>query len=998
MAMEKVMVRGVAVRLHHELKRQIDRNLQSVGQKEEYTEHQIEGAVMAWFNVFTVLRWMEVNRVGSDLCQGLSVLLQQSEDGVCLDRLMVQVRRLAECVPYVFHRAVELDEGLRPQCVLGHGGILSLLVEEMGQDVWRPVQILGWMFQYANGQKKDEVFRQLKNKIKIGKQSVPVATQLFTPQWIVRYMAENSLAMKLQGGKRWKYQERGNKQSDAVHDRLKEILKKKRPEEIRCIDPCMGSGHILVELFDLLTECYRQIGVKGKEAACRILKYNLYGVDIDPVVSELAGISLFLKASLYSGELIGEQIHVACCEYDEEWIRVKEKYPEMTESVIYLDQVMSQASVAGALLKPEKMDYEGLLKKCETRQSRQMVSSAAMLSEEYDVVITNPPYLSTSGMDREMQEYLKKHYPDTCMDLSIAMMQRSQSLACRDGLIAMINIPVWMTLSSYSRYRQSLLNQTTLLSMLLMGRGVFGSDFGTCVFVMLNQRVMGYKGSYRKLYDKKSEVESVSRKEKRYFSDHCRYIQDQQDFLQLPGTPVAYALNEKLRDSFERGQSVDSLASVRQGMATGNNEKYLRFWFEVPVDQIAFGCHDLEEFLNSHKKYVPYNKGGAYCKWYGNQDYVLCFDEQSRKDLAVSGNRMPSRQYYFNPCLTWSKVTIGGFSMRMLPAGFVFDVSGCSVFTDRKRSLELLGFFNSPAAARILSYFSPTVNYEVGHIKALPVLPYMDEQTQNRIEENIELSRQDRGQFETCFEFECHPLICGLPLQKAMEQWKQQCQSRYDRVRENEEKINEKIDQIYQNPVEEQEKTVITMHHFCETRSGKDRWCITESEAVKSLLSYAAGCLTGRYSLKKKGIINDPKKPGYLVLKENTIMKQLREWLQEALQKVDVEEDLCWIAQHLAGRGSCEDKIGHYMVTQFYRDHCRYYQNHPLYWLFSGSHLQVLVYCHQARRAVDELIVQNEDPQLAAKLKKHAEKEEYPDPEKGFKMNLEVFKDCMMKN
>ena len=609
-----------------------------------------------------------------------------------------------------------------------------------------------------------------------------------------------------------------------------------------------------------------------------------------------------------------------------------------------------------------------------------LVQVAEALAQKYDVSVTNPPYMGSGNMGAKLLKYVKAYYPETSSDMSTVFMEKCNKFTKVNGFISMINIPVWMYLSSYVDFRARLLTSTTVSSLLYFGRGVFGSDFGTTAFVILNSYIKQYIGLYKKLFERKVEVEPLEVKERKFFDDDGVYVNKQDNFWKVSGNPYAYNMTPNMQRTFEVGKIIDSIASPRQGMATGNNDKFLRLWYEVCREDMVADCSSVEAFHETGKLYAPYNKGGAYRKWYGNQDYVIKFNKQNYDILATVGNHLPSRQYYFNHSLTWSKVTMGGFSMRYMPDGFVFDVSGCSLFASDTLLYPLLGFLNSKIAAVYFGFFSPTVNYEVGNIKAMPFIRQNEEVLTEIVQENIKMAKCDWDAYETSWNYKRHPLIRSVStVADAFAQWEAECDQRFVQLKANEEEMNRIFIDIYGLQDEltpEVEDKDVTVRKADLQRD------------IKSLISYAVGCMFGRYSPLKDGLLyaggdwdytaiqqalmdaigknefssDDMVWDANFIDKDNIIpicddeyfdddiVGRFVKFIEAVYGKDTLEENLKVIADALGGKSQPREVIRNYFLNDFYADHCKIYQKRPIYWLFDSGKkngFKALIYMHR---------------------------------------------------
>ena len=1002
-------------------------------------EEVMEEVAYTWFNRLIALRFMEVNgylptrvRVFTDeennfKPQIIDEALHLDLDGLNMDKvyefknanqteelykylLITQCNALNSVLPGMFQHISDYTELLLPDNLLREGSVIEQMISTIPEEDWQDaVQIIGWLYQYYNAEKKDKVFAALKKNVKITKENIPAATQLFTPDWIVRYMVENSLGRlwveghpndELKSG--WKYYLEEAKQEPEVQTQLTEIRKEyaaMTPEQIKCIDPCCGSGHILAYLFDVLVQIYESYGYTTREAVESIVKNNLYGLDIDDRAAQLAYFAVMMKARQYDRRFFSRQIqpNVYAIQESNGIDRYTLEYFCNGDSKlkVAMDSIITEmhdAKEYGSILNITPVDFAALYARFdEVRDDISMskesvlnnllplVQVAEALAQKYDVSVTNPPYMGSGNMGAKLLKYVKAYYPETSSDMSTVFMEKCNKFTKVNGFISMINIPVWMYLSSYVDFRARLLTSTTVSSLLYFGRGVFGSDFGTTAFVILNSYIKQYIGLYKKLFERKVEVEPLEVKERKFFDDDGVYVNKQDNFWKVSGNPYAYNMTPNMQRTFEVGKIIDSIASPRQGMATGNNDKFLRLWYEVCREDMVADCSSVEAFHETGKLYAPYNKGGAYRKWYGNQDYVIKFNKQNYDILATVGNHLPSRQYYFNHSLTWSKVTMGGFSMRYMPDGFVFDVSGCSLFASDTLLYPLLGFLNSKIAAVYFGFFSPTVNYEVGNIKAMPFIRQNEEVLTEIVQENIKMAKCDWDAYETSWNYKRHPLIRSVStVADAFAQWEAECDQRFVQLKANEEEMNRIFIDIYGLQDEltpEVEDKDVTVRKADLQRD------------IKSLISYAVGCMFGRYSIYKEGLtyaggewdynsFEDMAwiaegKPEVLSFYSRThffpdqdniipictdeyfaddIVRKFIKFVSVVYGRDTLEENLKFITDALGGNGQPREVIRNYFLNDFYADHCKIYQKRPIYWLFDSGKkngFKALIYMHR---------------------------------------------------
>lgn len=730
-----------------------------------------------------------------------------------------QCAALGDCLPRLFEQVDDYMPLLLALSFTDKDGVVCHLVNDIPESDWLEednkggaVQIVGWLYQYYNTEPKEQVFANLKKNIKISAENIPAATQLFTPDWIVRYMVENSLGRLWSEGhpdfdkSEWKYYLDEAPQEPQVAQQLAELRKgyaALTPEDIKCIDPSMGSGHILAYLFDVLMQIYRSAGYTDRDAAASIVEHNLYGLDIDDRAAQMAYFVVMMKGCHYDSRFLRRHLNPH--------VYAIQESGELTADA--LGRLGKQESTARALLDGFKnaKEYGSILQPKVTlaeldalqEQLREvdgasdmgsftdqfvagqllrvlcpLVEQARMLVQKYDVVVTNPPYMGGSGMDARLSDYVKKVYPDSKSDLFAVFIERCAQMDKRDGYQAMITQPSLLFLTSFEKLRERIISQQSICSLLHMGRGIFGIDFGSTSFVIRNSYAKGYKGEYFRLHERTfqyieptdiaglflnaknshdysydfalydtgvgivEQPESIKKK-KVYFETA------QDNFSKIPGSPVAYWVSNQFIMTFEIGTSLSKIAPTRKGMFTGNNDLWLKLWFEV--DNTKF-C----------KTFMPYNKGGEYRKWYGNNDYVVnwCSNGESIANYKGSGNI--STKLFFKPCLTWSLVTSYKPSFRAITDCYhVMGDAGPIVVTNRENNNYILGLLNSKYAENVAYLIAPTINFSNGAAGAIPVIFNENKQKNidSLVENNINLSKSDWDSFETSWDFKRHPLV-----------------------------------------------------------------------------------------------------------------------------------------------------------------------------------------------------------------------------------------------
>lgn len=1009
----------------------------------------IEETAYTWFNRLIAIRFMEVNgylptrtrvlssETGSNtpdlVAQYLDVDLGMSDEeiekvaGSIKDNryddafallFVKQCNALNELLPRLFETTDDYMELLLKLSYTSDGVVRMLVdtipessfnVEEEGQ-----VEIIGWLYQYYNTEPKDETFNLLKKNVKISKEKIPSATQLFTPDWVVRYMVENSLGRLWVDGHKesllkdsWKYYIEEEIQSDSVKeelDRMRASISCLSPEDIKVIDPAMGSGHILVYAFDILFSIYEEQGFSTRDIPQMIIENNLYGLDIDKRASQLAYFALMMKGCQYNRRFLrrGVQPHLLEIVESNDINKGHLKYfgshmidTQKSDCILLIRQLLDvfhDAKKYGSLLKIPSFDWDKLSEFVDDldtigqitldfygiehtqKKLRNMIEIAELLNVKYHAVCTNPPYMGIRNMDIEISDFLKEEYPDTKFDLSTAFMEKTVGMCAENGYMSMINIPVWMFLSSYEKLRHSLINCQTITNMLHFGRGVFGSDFGTTAFVIQKQHIRGYLGVFYKLFEKQGAVDSLEVKEQWFFEGKGRYVADHSCFENIPGEPIAYWVKNK--ELFSKGTPMEVVANPRQGLKTLDNERFLRNWYEVSFEKIGFDFCDTESAGASSFKWFPINHGGEYHRYYGNNCMLVNWENDGfeMKQLAVEKYNSITRTItnigsYFKEGITWTVISSASTSFRRYANGFLFSNSGQSIVPDNSDLLDYLtGFLNTKIVQYILAVLSPTLGFESGYLKKIPIR--VDQEKRSYIEslarEAISIAKADWDSFETSWDFETHPFLKqdANNLIEAYESWKLECSMRFDRMKEIDEELNSLFIAIYGLESElspDIEDDSITIYRADKVND------------VKTFLSFAVGCMFGRYSISENGLIyaggrNKSGLASSYIDDDNCIPVTDEEYftddivgkLCELLVKLYgtdmLQMNLDFIANSLGGKGkSSKEVIRNYYLNDFVKDHCSMYSfgssgRKPIYWMFdSGKQngFKCLIYMHR---------------------------------------------------
>ena len=846
--------------------------------KEKGYEQVMEEVAYTWFNRFSALRFMEVNgylpshvRVFTDeennfKPQIISEAIHLELDGLDMEKvyaykeandndelykylLITQCNALNSVLPGMFQKIADYTELLFPDNLLREGSVIQQMIELIPEDDWKDaVQIIGWLYQYYNSEKKDDVFAALKKNVKITKENIPAATQLFTPDWIVRYMVENSLGrLWLEGhpdvkeqllpteeeqsayvaGNRdpedtkWHYYLEEAEQEPEVQAQLAEIRKEYAaltPEQLKVIDPCSGSGHILAYMFDVLMKIYESYGYTTREAVASIVENNLYGLDIDDRAAQLAYFAVMMKARQYDRRFfsrgiqphvyaIAESNHVDSFALDY-FCNGDAKLKKAMDTII---SELHDAKEYGSIITVSQQEWSALYdrfaeitedinmsRETALRELLPLVQVAEALVQKYDAVVTNPPYMGSSGMNAKLTDFVKKNYPDSKSDLFSCFIEHSNGMIKRNRFNCMVTMQSWMFLSSFEKMREKVLRTKSITNLMHMENMVMGIAFGTAVTVFRNDYVTGYKGTYNQI-----KLQDIENDKPRVFPVlENRFAQTSTDsFSKIPGSPVAYWVSEAVLECY-KNSSIYDYAKPCKGIDTGDNNIFLRLWHEIAENKLFLPkgkpcCTD--DFL--HLKWFPYNKGGNYRRWYGNNEYVLNWEGNGNKLRQFKGSNLRNKDRYFEQGITWSTVTSGKSSFRFFTFGFLFDNGGSCLFAD-KHLLYIQGLLNSCVSQELLS-IQPTLNNQPGTIGSIPLILSPGEPTvDDFVNTNIALSKNDWDSFETSWDFVTHPFItyrsgagfADIPMNKwqyriadAYHTWESNATAQFDLLKKNEE-------------------------------------------------------------------------------------------------------------------------------------------------------------------------------------------------------------------
>ena len=1126
-------------------------------------EELIEESAYTWFNRLTALAFMEANgyieekmifnngvknepaiidnyyefeffkNLDSDLQKELHNLRDENTPNSIEKLYSILMEEkcedLSNIIPFIFKKKGTYSDILFPTGLLMENSLLVRLREEIGAEA--PIELIGWLYQFYNSEKKDQVFEALKKNTKIVKENIPAATQLFTPDWIVKYMIENSLGKLVLESTginenikdNWKYY---------IDSELDKNSEKIKIENMKILDPAMGSGHILVYAFDLLFEMYENLGWSTKESVLSILKNNLYGLEIDERAGQLASFALMMKAREKFSRLFSVLKREEDFKLNTLIIEESNSLSERVKNRIKANNLnnlnkiiedFEDAKEYGSILKLKSIDKEILEKEfyllkesfnnneqetlifnedemiIDINEELELIGSLIKqhiaLTNQYEIVVTNPPYMGGKGFSPKLKTYVEKNYKDSKSDLFAVFIERCNEFTKKNCYTSMITMPSWLFLSSFENIRKYMISNLKIESLLHMGRGIFGIDFGSVAFTLKKEIPDEKKTNYYRLHKRNfqhiyyNDIEKIFLNSKENFNykynfdlyrddegvnvipnfsinngQQIRFQAKQKDFEKIPGSPVAYWVSDKVREIFEKNQKLGEVGEAKQGLATADNNRFLRLWNEVSYNKIGYNMANSDEALESKKKWFPYNKGGEIRKWYGNQEYLVNWENDGYeiKNFYDEKGKLRSRpqntEYYFKESISWGLITSAGSSFRYFPKGFIYDVSGMSYFLE-KNKFNYLGILNTKVYSDFTKIINPTINLQVGDVLALPATEIKNEKFNNLVQQNIDISKEEWDSRETSWDFEKLSLVDGKDLRTAFENYCSHWRDNFVQLHKNEEELNRLFIEIYELQDEMDEKvsfddiTILKKEaKIVEIDNSKAREFSSESERylydrgvslefnkdelVKQFLSYAIGCIMGRYSTNKPGLImansDDvlelssnkflvkdtngdirqeveteflPDEFGILPITaekdfSNDIVERVKEFVKFVYGEESLKDNLNFIAEALGNKDnkSAEEILRAYFITAFYKDHLQRYQNRPIYWLMNSGKknaFSCLFYMHRyepltvARVRADYLIPYQEmlenkrkfierqlsDDDISAKEKKNIEKQ-----------------------
>lgn len=1063
---EPYCISGKEIEQRRRLKEVIENKAADTDYSTAY-KYVIEEVAYTWFNRLIAVRFMEVNdylpghirvlssetgKMEPDLVttpfdaeiiftsteeERIIHLKQDNKIDELFRMLFIkQCNALNELLPALFEKTNDYTEILLNLSVIDQEGVVYHLVHDIPEedfDINRggQVEIIGWLYQYYNTELNEIVYDGNMSKSRVTKDLLPAATTIYTPDWAIQYMVQNSLVRMWVKSHRdtpieeWKYYLDENEQSEEMNYYIENNSSKNvRIEDIKILDPCMGSGHILVYAFEVFMTLYELQGYPIRDIPELILTNNIYGLDIDNRAAQLAYFAIMMKACQYDRRFLRKKVQPNVYSIPEsnginenhvEYLGISLNPIQREKAISQVKGILNNFADAkeyGSILNIPNYDWN-LIKEfiddTETNESQMtfetlgleetrhkllnMIAVAKVLSQKYYVVVTNPPYLGNSRFSPKLDEYVKLHFPEVKTDLSMVMYKHAIEKLCEeDGYVSFITTSSWMTLSSFELLRKYIQDNVSIISLVDFGTELFEGKVG-------HNPIVAWVTQKAKIDCKMTAIRLVdycysrrAEKEIQYFNEKNRYYVKQSSFQQIPGAPIAYWVSDKLFECFKNSQKLSEVTETRKGLATSNNNRFLRLWFEISRENMFTDCNSNAECKALPYKWYPHNKGGAFNKWYGNNEYVINWkdDGYEIRNFKNEKGKLLSRPqntiYNFKQAITWSKITSGSFSARFCSGGFLFDDAAAICHSNDKNELMyILALLNTTIVQYVVKILNPTINLQISDVGNIPIIRD-NEQSEKIISlsrEAIEISKDDWDSFETSWDFKKHPLVENIYFTPVVEQsesettyntlitgetsiklafnlWETESTERFNKLKQNEEELNRIFIDIYglQNELtSDVEDKDVTVHKADLHRD------------VKSLISYAVGCMFGRYSLDTEGIIyaggdwDDSKYSTFIPDIDNCIPITDEEyfeddivglfcaWLKKVYGENTLEENLEFIAKALGNKGNTSREIiRNYFLNDFMKDHFKTYQKRPIYWLFdSGKQngFKALIYLHR---------------------------------------------------
>ena len=950
-------------------------------------------------------------------------------------------------MPFLFERIDDYTELLLPEDLLSNASILAYLREAMTPDVCEDVEVIGWLYQFYISEKKDEVFAGLKKNVKISAENIPAATQLFTPHWIVRYLVENSL------GRIWML----NRPASRLKQRMDyyiapeepetDFLRIPRPEEIKVCDPAAGSGHMLTYAFDLLYAIYEEEGYEAGRIPALILKHNLTGIEIDDRAGALAAFALAMKAAAKLGRrrflrmevkpdiIVLQNVSFTPAEMMEVGSVVGRDL--FTDELRDTLKQFEQAKNFGSLIAPNLRGPAETLRVVETRnfgtdlllrevQERviTVLRMAEALVPKYHVVVANPPYMGGKGMNGKLGDFAKAKFPDSKSDLFAMFMERALALTLPTGMIAMINMQSWMFLSSFEKLRGNILSNGTFLTMAHLGERAFDSIGGavvsTTAFVLRAGSNVSHKAEYIRLIDGRSEAEKSRRllQAAKDPSPASIHRVSSEKYFTVPGSPITYWLSDETFELFRYSNKLVDIFKPKVGLNTTDNGQFLRLWHEVSQSKAGYGYSDSEEAKNSGFKWFPYNKGGSYRRWYGNFDYFLNWGNDgydiksaiANDPAKQAGGRVVNEDCYFRSSLSWSLAGAKIFSVRFSPKGAVFDVGGSSIFPDEDKAMCLSAYLCSSVSNYFMAAMNPTFNFQAGNVAALPILPeaLSSIEAASKARGLIEAHKSDWDAYETSWDFTTLPLLSLDHRAATLEATYARLRAHWRRMTDEMQRLEEENNRIFIDaygladeltpdaPIEQITLTCNPAYRYGGGRPAAELEGLLRADTMRELVSYAVGCIFGRYSLDAPGLIlaNQGEtladylarvpNPSFMPDEDNVIpvldgdwfasdvTDRFRRFLRVTFGEAHFQENLAFVEKALG------KDIRKYFTHDFFNDHVKRYKKRPIYWLFSSPKgaFNALIYMHRYRLDTVSVVLNDYLREFRSKLEAHRRAQE----------------------
>ena len=1007
----------------------------------------VERIAYIWFNRFCALRFMDMNRynrinvVSAANGETQPQILAAAKMGDIDDRVVsteireqifnllngkapsrnpeAEVYRLLlvaycnqwhESMPFLFQRIDDYTELLMPDDLLSNSSVLADMREAMPAEACEDIEVIGWLYQFYISDKKDDVFAGLKKNKKVTPENIPAATQLFTPHWIVRYLVENSL------GRLWLLNHPESKLADSMEYYIKpaednddtDYLKVERPQDLKICDPACGSGHMLTYAFDLLYAIYEEQGYDAVEIPSLILTHNLYGIEIDERAGELAAFALTMKACGRHRRFLNMGIRPNICvlepiSFDDDEL---DEYMDFIGRDLFttdLEKTLRQFDEVdnfGSLIRPALTDVAEILEQLEAtdvsgqlflghthQKVLKLLKQADYLSPQYHVVVANPPYMSSGGMNNRLKAWAGKEFLNSKSDLFAMFIERSLELTLQNGVVAMITMQSWMFLSSYENLRKLLLESSTVLSMAHIGTRGFDSISGdvvsTTAFVLSSSMKKDVNGYFIRLTDGNSEL-----KKSKLFIDVIKntssnnlFIKSSLGFKKISGYPFAYWCSDSIVKAFSRGKNLKKVINPKQGTSTGNDEKYVRHWQEISNSDLGLGILNLDASQKSNYKYFPLNKGGNNRKWYGNNEKVILFNPIALSELAEMGNNLPSRSLYFHQGLTWSKIASGNLGVRKDGPGFIFSSVGLKGFPKKEDEYSVIGFMNSVVANTLVSVIASSISIVSGDIEKLPFIN--PKKYNNDLSEKlVKIAKKDWDTYETSWDFTTLPLLDDSFRKLTLADTYRQVRTHWQQMTDDMQSLEEENNRIFidayglqdeltpEVPLKEITLTCNPYYRYGGDKTAEELETLLLADTMRELISYAVGCMFGRYSLDKPGLIlanqgdrieqylEQIPEPSFTPDKNNVIpilddgwfsddiVERFRKFIKVAFGEDQYESNMQFIEQSL-GKNDKPRDIRDYFLKDFYNDHVKRYKKRPIYWLFSSGNFNALIYMHR---------------------------------------------------